>query len=192
MSSSDKEIINKLITDRFSPVAFAPGAVGEDKVKRLFEAARWAPSSRNEQPWRFIYAHRNDAVFEDMLNTLVDENRIWAQNAPLLILSIAKTTFSHNGKPNQYAFHDTGMAVANLLIQATDMGLYVHQMGGYDKEMARKNLNIPEEYAPVAMIAVGYLGNTDNLSEDLQKREQSKRERMPLDKIVFENRWADK
>lgn len=189
MSSSDKEIINKLITDRFSPVAFAPGAVGEDKVKRLFEAARWAPSSRNEQPWRFIYAHRNDAVFEDMLNTLVDENRIWAQNAPLLILSIAKTTFSHNGKPNQYAFHDTGMAVANLLIQATDMGLYVHQMGGYDKEMARDVLNIPEGYQPVAMIAVGYKGNPEEMPEELRSRDKAERKRKSRSELVYRGGW---
>lgn len=187
--SSRKEIINKLITDRFSPVAFDPGTVGEEKVNRLFEAARWAPSSRNEQPWRFIYAHRNDDVFEDMLSTLVEGNRIWAQNAPLLILSVAKTTFSNNDKPNHYALHDTGMAVANLLIQATDMGLYVHQMGGYDKEKARNVLNIPEGYQPVAMIAVGYKGNPEELPGDLGSRDRAVRKRKPRSELVFRGGW---
>ncbi len=189
MSSSDKDMINKLITDRYSPVLFDPGAVGEEKVNMLFEAARWAPSSRNEQPWRFIYAHRNDDVFEDMLSTLFDENRIWAQNAPLLILSIAKTTFTYKGKPNYYAFHDTGMAVANLLIQATDMGLYVHQMGGYDKEKARDVLNIPEGYQPVAMIAVGYKGNPEEMPEELRKRDKAERKRKFRSELVYRGGW---
>ncbi len=189
MSSSDKDMINKLITDRYSPVIFDPGAVGEEKVNMLFEAARWAPSSRNEQPWRFIYAHRNDAVFEDMLSTLVDENRIWAQNAPLLILSIAKTTFAYKGKPNYYAFHDTGMAVANLLIQATDMGLYVHQMGGYDKEKARDVLNIPEGYQPVAMMAVGYKGNPEEMPEELRSRDKAERKRKSRSELVYRGGW---
>lgn len=189
MGSSDKETINKLITDRFSPVAFDPGAVQEEKVNRLFEAARWAPSSRNEQPWRFIYAHRNDDIFEDMLSTMVEGNRIWAQNAPLLILSIAKTTFSNNGKPNHYALHDTGMAVANLLIQATDMGLYVHQMGGYDKEKARSVLNIPDGYQPVAMIAVGYKGNPEDMPEELRSRDKAVRKRKPRSELVFRGGW---
>ncbi len=189
MSSSDKDMINKLITDRYSPVLFDPGAVGEEKVNMLFEAARWAPSSRNEQPWRFIYAHRNDDVFEDMLSTLFDENRIWAQNAPLLILSIAKTTFTYKGKPNYYAFHDTGMAVANLLIQATDMGLYVHQMGGYDKEKARDLLNIPEGYQPVAMIAVGYKGNPEEMPEELRKRDKAERKRKFRSELVYRGGW---
>ncbi len=185
--------INELIAKRYSPLAFDKRSVEKEKINKLFEAARWAPSSRNEQPWRFIFAEReNKDSFNRMLETLAEGNKIWARDVPLLILSIALLNSSFHNRPNPYAFHDTGMAVGNLLIQATEMGIYAHQMGGYDKEMARKNLNIPEEYAPVAMIAVGYRGNTDNLSEELQKREQSKRERMPLDKIVFENRWADK
>ncbi|MFP4367261.1 MAG: nitroreductase family protein [Bacteroidales bacterium] len=183
-------IIHELLEKRRSPVIFSNKAVEEVKIMRLFEAARWAPSSRNEQPWRFIYATSDyEADFKPMFDCLVEGNKIWAKNVPLLILSLAKRNSSFNGKPNYYAMHDTGMAVASLLVQATDMGLYVHQMGGYDKEMARTNLNIPDEYDPVAMIAVGYLGNISDFPEELQKRENAERTRMPLDKILFRGRW---
>jgi len=186
-------LINELIEKRFSPLAFDKKAVEETKIKRLFEAARWAPSSRNEQPWRFIYATRDDGpAFENMLSTLAEGNRIWAQNVPLLILSIASVYSSFSGKPNYYAMHDTGMAVCNLLVQATEMGLYVHQMGGYDKKMARQKLGIPEGYDPVAMIAVGYRGNLNDLPEDLRKREQARRTRLPVDEIVFRYNWKTK
>ena len=179
-------IINELLEKRYSPLAFDQKAVEEVKIMRLFEAARWAPSSRNEQPWRFIYATRdNNEAFQAMVDCLFEGNKIWAKNVPLLILSLAKSVSSFNGKPNPYALHDTGMAVGNMLVQATDMGLYVHQMGGYDKEMARNNLSIPGEYEPVAMIAIGYHGKVDDLPEELQKREKAERTRMPLDKIIF-------
>lgn len=124
-----------------------------------------------------------------MLDCLAEGNRIWAKHAPMLILSVAKSVSSHNGKPNIYYFHDTGMAVASLLVQATDMGLVVHQMGGYDKDRARKMLGIPDEYEPVAMIAVGYPGRREDLPPDLQKRESAERTRFDLNKIVFKNRW---
>ncbi len=182
--------INDLIKKRFSPLAFDKRAIEEYKIMRLFEAARWAPSSRNEQPWRFIFATRDDGpAFENMISTLAEGNRIWAQNVPLLILSIASFYSSFSGKPNYYAMHDTGMAVGNLLVQATEMGLYVHQMGGYDKKMARQKLGIPEQYEPVAMIAVGYRGNPDDLPDDLQKREQARRTRLPVEEIVFRRVW---
>ena len=124
-----------------------------------------------------------------MLECLADGNRIWASNVPVLILSIAKPHSSYNNKPNVYAMHDTGMAVANLLVQATDMGLCVHQMGGYDREMAKRMLKIPDGYEPVAMIAVGYYGNIGDLPEDLQAREKAERKRLPLEMIVFRNSW---
>lgn len=183
-------IIHELLEKRRSPVIFSKKPVEEVKIMRLFEAARWAPSSRNEQPWRFIYAASdNESDFKPMYDCLVEGNKIWAKNIPLLILSLAKKKSSFNGRPNYYAMHDTGMAVAGLLVQATDMGLYVHQMGGYDKEMARTNLSIPGEYDPVAMIAVGYLGNIRDFPEELQKRENTERTRMPLNEILFRGRW---
>ena len=186
---NSKGIINELILKRRSPLAFDQKPVEEVKIMRLFEAARWAPSSRNEQPWRFIYATRGDEAFDKMVNCLAETNKIWAQKAPLMILSVAKTVSSYNGKPNAYSFHDTGMAVANLLVQATDMGLFVHQMGGYDKDRARMELNIPIEFEPVAMIAVGYTGKTEDLPADLQKRETAERTRLELNELVFNNSW---
>lgn len=184
------EIINELIKKRYSPLAFDKKPVEEVKIQRLFEAARWAPSSRNEQPWRFVYSTSNNrSAFGKMFDCLADGNKVWAKTAPLLILSVACTFSSYNGKPNFYALHDTGMAVANLLIQATDMGLYVHQMGGFDKNMARRNLNIPDKYEPVAMMAVGYKGDPDDLPDDLQKRENAVRTRKALNEIVHLNEW---
>lgn len=186
-------IINELLRKRYSPLAFDKKAVEEVKVMRLFEAARWAPSSRNEQPWRFIYATVDDSqAFQAMFDCLFDGNKIWAKNVPLLILSLSKSVSSFNGKPNPYALHDTGMAVGNMLTQATDMGLFVHQMGGYDKEMARKRLDIPAEYEPVAMIAVGYKGNADDLPEELHEREKAERTRMSLDEIIHKKVWRGK
>ncbi len=183
-------IINELIEKRYSPLAFDSKPVEEVKILKLFEAARWAPSSRNEQPWRFIYATREESdAFNNMYDTLAEGNRVWAKNVPLLILSVAARNSSFNGKPNYYAMHDTGMAVGNLLVQATDMGLYVHQMGGFDKEMARENLGIPDGFDPVAMIAVGYRGRTDDLPADLQKREKAERTRNELSEFVFKSSW---
>lgn len=183
-------LINELIEKRRSPLAFDSKPVEEVKLMRLFEAARWAPSSRNEQPWRFIYATSDDTPsFDRMLECLAEGNRIWAKKVPLLILSIAKSVSSYNGTPNKYAMHDTGLAVGSLLLQATDMGLSVHQMGGYDKDMARRRLNIPDGYEPVAMIAVGYPGNAEDLPEELRKREMAERTRLPIEKFVFKNTW---
>ncbi len=187
-----KGIINELIQKRRSPLAFDKKPVEEVKIMRLFEAARWAPSSRNEQPWRFIYATKDDdSVFGKMIDILAEGNRIWAKDVPLMILSLAKIRSSYSGKQNYYAFHDTGMAVGNLLIQATDMGLVVHQMGGYDKEKAISLFGIPEDYEPVAMIAAGYQGDPQNLPAELQKREQAERTRVPLDNFVFRGSWKE-
>lgn len=184
-------IINELLERRRSPLAFDRKAVEEVKIRKLFEAARWAPSSRNEQPWRFIYTTRdNNEAFKVMLDCLDEGNIIWAKNVPLMILSIAKSFSSFNDQPNYYAMHDTGLAVGNILVQATDMGLYVHQMGGFNKEAARKKLNIPAGYDPVAMIAVGYPGKLNDLPEKLKNREKAERTRLPLDKIIYRNLWG--
>lgn len=151
------------IEKRFSPVEFSNEIPGKEDLETLFDAARRAPSSFNEQPWRFIYSTRNDETsWKRMLNLLVPDNQKWAMTAPVLMLSVAKKTSLVTGKPNIYYFHDTGMAMGNLLNQATSMGLYVHQMGGYRRKKAREQLNIPDEYEPVAMMAIGYLKNEDD------------------------------
>ena len=130
--------IHELLEKRFSPYKYSSRAVKPEDLRKLFEAARSAPSSYNEQPWRFVVATRQDTdAFESMLQTLVERNREWAQHAPVLVLSVAKLEFTHNGKPNRHAFYDVGQAAAYLTIQATALGLYVHQMAGFDVGKAR-------------------------------------------------------
>jgi nitroreductase len=185
-SNSNSRTVHEFITSRYSPLAFSDKAVEPEKIMALFEAARWAPSSFNEQPWRFVYALReNRPEFDAMLDCLAEGNRIWARNAPMIVLSVARMSFSRNSKPNKHAFHDVGLAVGNLLTQATHIGLMVHQMGGFSVEKARQNLLIPPGYEPVAMIAIGYHGNVDDLPEDLKVRELQTRTRKPLQEIVY-------
>ena len=129
--------LSNLITDRWSPVAFDSRAVDYEKIHLLFEAARWAPSSNNAQPWRFIYATREMPDFKVFLDLLSEYNRQWASNAPLLVMPLAQVISTYKNRPNRLAFYEAGMAVGNLLVQATAMGLVVHQMNGSDFEKAK-------------------------------------------------------
>ncbi len=185
-SNTVYEGIQESIISRFSPLAFSDRPVEPQKITALFEAARWAPSSFNEQPWRFIYAlQENRPQFDSLLDCLVEGNRIWARNAPMLVLSVARMTFSSNDKSNKYAFHDVGLATGNLLNQATFMGLVAHPMGGFSVSKAKENLLIPEGFEPVAMIAIGYHGNVYDLPQVLRSRELSPRTRKPLQEISY-------
>jgi nitroreductase len=176
--------VHELIARRWSPKAFSARPVEPEKLRSLFEAARTAPSSYNEQPWRFIVATRADrAEFDRLLSTLREANRQWAQRAPVLILSIAKLVGERTGKPNRHAFHDVGQAIAYLTFQATALGLYLHQMGGFDAERARELLEIPEGYEPVAVIAVGYLDESPDAAPPA-------RSRRALEELVFSGRWG--
>jgi nitroreductase len=175
-----------LLAERWSPVAFSARPVEQEKLNRLFEAARWAPSSSNEQPWRFIVAHKGTEGFARMADCLVEGNA-WAKHAPVLMLSVASMTFARSGKPNRHGMYDTGAAVADLLVQAVAEGLVVHQMGGYDVEKARTVLQIPEHHELCAMTAIGYYGDHDKLSEKLQARENAPRQRKPQSEFVFAN-----
>jgi len=159
-------------------------------VWSLFEAARWAPSSNNEQPWRFLAASRDaGADYDRLLACLNEGNRKWAFRAPLLILSVAGLHFEDDDKPNRHAFHDTGLAAENLVLQAVALGLTAHQMAGFDIEKARASCLIPSGYEPVAMIAVGYPGDPAALPEYLREREMKPRERKPIDEFVFSSQW---
>jgi nitroreductase len=161
-----------------------------EKLLSLLEAARWAPSCYNEQPWRFIVGTREEpGDYDRLLHCLVDANRRWAASAPVLMLSVARLHFEYNGKPNRYAFHDVGLAVATMIVQASAMGIYVHQMAGFDRERARAVLHIPETHKPVAAIALGYREDAVQLPEDLRQRELAARERKPLSDLVFSGRW---
>jgi len=184
--------IHELLKKRFSPYAFSSRAVEPERRHKLFEAARSAPSSYNEQPWRFVVATRQDPeAFERLLETLTERNRQWALHAPVLVLSVAKLEFTHNGQPNRHAFYDVGQAAAYLTLQATELGLYVHQMAGFDAGKARQLLRIPQGYEPVAMMAVGYLGDPESMLERPRQRGRPPRARKPLDSLLFEGSWGE-
>lgn len=181
-----KELILEIIQERWSPYAFSSAPVEDYKIKAMFEAAACAPSCNNEQPWTFVYATRNDGeVFNSFIGFLVESNQIWAKNAFALIISFARTNFSLSGKPNRYAFHDTGMAVSNLLLQAMTMDIYVHQMAGYSVDKVKEYFNLHGEMEPVACMAVGYLGDGENLSPELLKRDETRRPRKSIADFTF-------
>jgi nitroreductase len=182
--------IHDLLARRWSPRAFAEQPVESDKLASLFEAARWAPSSSNEQPWRFVVATKDDpAAYDRLLACLLEGNRKWAFRAPVLLVSVARTQFEDDGKPNRHAVHDAGMALENLLLQATALGLVAHPMAGFNIEQARADLKIPADFEPVAMVAVGYPGDPALLPDYLQQREANPRERTPVSGFVYAGLW---
>jgi len=183
--------LEDIIKKRKSTIIFQDKPIAESDLKLIFEAARWAPSSFNRQPWRFIVGNKNENqdTYNKLLDILFDGNKVWAIRAPVLILSIAETYMKDRGQENRFAFHDTGMATANLYIQAVSMGLSVHIMGGYDKDKARKVFQIPEYFEPAAMIALGYLGNIDELNEQQKLRKLGDSTRNPFESIVFKESW---
>jgi nitroreductase len=184
--------IHDLLQRRWSPRAFTERLIEPEKLRSLFEAARWAPSSNNEQPWRFIVGNKDhETEWNRLLACLVEGNRKWAYRAPVLILSVASLNFEDEAKPNRHAFHDTGMAVENLVLQATALGLAAHQMAGFDVEKARADLKIPLGYEPVAMIAVGYPGDLASLPDRLRERELQLRSRRPISEWTFSGQWGD-
>jgi nitroreductase len=182
--------VHELIRKRWSPRSFSAREVSDEDLKTIFEAARWAASSNNEQPWRFLVARKSDgADYEKILNLLVPGNQAWAKSAPVLLIMAAKRTFSNSGSPNRYALHDTGQALAHLFLQTTALGLHAHGMAGFDAERARKELEIPDDYDLGAAVALGYLAPPDQLPERYRQGEVSKRHRKPLSEIVFGANW---
>ena len=178
--------VHELIRARWSPRSFAAREVSNEDLKIMLDAARWAASSYSEQPWRFFVARKSDgAAYDKLLHLLVPGNQAWAKTAPVLIIMVAKRTFSHNGTLNHYALHDAGQALANLFLQATAMGLHGHGMAGFDHERSRKELGVSDDYDIAAAVALGYLAPPDQLPEKYRKGEVSRRERKPLNEIVF-------
>ncbi|MCJ8164474.1 nitroreductase family protein [Pontibacter sp. E15-1] len=187
--TKNKIAVHNLITTRRSPRAFREKAVTEEQLESLFQAARWAPSSMNEQPWRFIYAAKEDQeAFSRLFGCLVEGNS-WAKNASALFVTVAKKSYDLNGKPNSHAWHDVGLATGNLLLQATELGLHIHLMGGFNAAKAQQDLGIPEGYEPVAMGAIGFAGDPDTLPDPLKERELAPRTRKPLQELVFKGKW---
>jgi nitroreductase len=182
--------VHELIRRRWSPRSFSTREVSTEDLKTILEAASWAASSYNEQPWRFLVARKSDrAAYEKILNLLVPANQAWAKTAPVLIIMAAKRTFSHNGSPNRYGLHDAGQALAHLFLQATALGLHAHGMAGFDADRARKELGIPDDYELGAAVALGYVAPPDQLPEQYRESEVSKRHRKPLNEIVFGANW---
>jgi nitroreductase len=177
--------VEHLIRRRWSPRAFADKEVSADTLKAIFEAARWAASSSNEQPWRFLVGRRGDETYQKIFNSLVEFNQSWAKTAPVLILSVAKRTFTAKGNPNRTALYDTGAATANLTLQATASGLHTHSMAGFDGDQVRASFAIPSDYEIGAVTAFGYFGDPSTLPEHLLKIEVAPRQRKSLEEIVF-------
>ncbi len=183
--------IHEILTHRWSPRAFDERPVEAEKLRALFEAARWSASSYNAQPWYFIVATKDDpANFKKVLDCFVEFNQGWAKSAPVVAISVAGMTFQHNGQPNRHSFHDVGQAAATMALQATALGLQVHQMAGILPDKAREVFHIPEGYEAVAGIALGYTGDAAALPDQLRERELAPRQRKPASSFVFTGEWG--
>jgi nitroreductase len=175
-----------VIRHRWSPRSFTDRDVSPEDLKTVFVAASWAASSYNEQPWRFFAGRRNSETYQKIFSTLMEVNQQWARTAPVLIMGVAKTKFSHNGASNRVALYDLGAAGATLCYQATALGLHTHQMAGFSVDAARKVFNVPEDYIFGAVIALGYQGEPGALTnQQMLAQETSPRQRKPLSEIVL-------
>jgi nitroreductase len=185
--------INAMIANRWSPRAFdASKAVSHEQIIALLEAARWAPSCFGDEPWRFIVWDKNTdaASWQLAFDCLAPSNQTWVKNVPVLMLVCADTLFGHNQKENRWGQYDTGAAAENLCLQASSIGLIAHQMGGFNADAAREAFKIPGQITPMAMLAVGYEGDANDLPEELKTRELAARKRKPLGELFFTGCWC--
>jgi nitroreductase len=182
--------IHELLARRWSPYAFDSRPVARGDLCSLFEAARWAPSSYNEQPWRYILATKDDPEqFQRLLSCLVDGNQVWAKSVPALALGVVSLKFARNAQENRAAVHDLGLASGSLVLEATARGLFVHQMIGILPDKARETYGIPEGYEAWTAIAIGYRGDPASLPDPLRERELATRQRKALSEFVFSGKW---
>lgn len=177
--------VHPLIAHRYSPRSFTAREVTDGELEIVLEAARLAPSSMNEQPWRFLVTRNGERGHDELLSTLLLGNRIWADRAPVLILNMTSTKFMQDGRPNDHARHDLGLAIAQLTIQATALGMGVHQLGGFMPEKARELFEIPEDLDAVSVIAMGFPGDAEQLNEPFRTRELARSPRRPLNELVW-------
>lgn len=183
--------VHELVANRWSPYGFAEKPVTDGDLRLLFEAARWAASSYNEQPWRFLIATKaQPKAFQKMLSCLVEANQAWACAAPVLAIGCTQLNFSRNQKPNAAAIHDLGLASANLTFQATALGLCVHQMIGIYPDRVRTEYELPSEIQAVTGLAIGYAADREGLPEELRERDRAPRTRKPLAEIAFADEWG--
>ena len=184
-----QEKIHEIIANRWSGRAYdEKRSIAHKDIISLLEAARWAPSCYGEEPWRYIVCNKktNAAAWGKAYSCLAEGNQSWAVNAPMLILALANTIFGHNEKLNRWSQYDTGAASMSLCIQATTMGLMVHQMGGFNAEKAAELFSIPDQYISMAMMAVGYQLPEDEITQEVMERESSERQRNPLGEQFFD------
>ena len=190
--ASARHPIHELIRDRWSPRAFLDKPVEPAKLLSILEAARWAPSSSNEQPWFFLVARKEEPeAYEKLLGCLVEANQAWAKAAPVLMISVVKKNFDKNGTPNRCAFHDVGLASENMTLEAVAQGLATHGMGGIEVDKIREAYGLPENCVAMAGWAVGYAGEPDMLEGQLKERELAPRVRKELPKFVFGATWGE-
>ena len=188
-----QEKIEDLLVKRWSGRTYdANRPITHEHIISLLEAARWAPSCYGDEPWRYIVCDKstNEAAWDNAFSCLAEGNQSWAVNAPMLILALANTVFSHNDNDNRWAQYDTGAASMSLCIQATSLGLMVHQMGGFSAEKATEIFSVPEQYIPMAMMAIGYQLAEDKITGELMQRESSERQRNPLAEQFFDGEWG--
>ena len=185
--------INDLIANRWSPYSFANRSVSNEDLKSLFEAARWAASSFNEQPWTYIVAKKEETEqFGRLVSCLVDGNQVWAKEASALAIGVTRLNSARNNQPNRAAIHDLGLATANLVLEATARGLSAHQMIGILPDKVRELCSVPEGYEPMTAVAIGYAGDPKDLPEELRSRDAARRPRKPLTDFVFSGKWGVK
>lgn len=177
--------IESLLLERWSPRAMSGEKLSDGEVLTLFEAARWAPSTYNEQEWRFVYARRETPQWPALFDLLIEFNQGWCKNAALLAVAIAHKVFDRGGKPNPVHLFDLGAAFENIALQGTAMGLVVHGMAGFDYEKARTSLKVPDDYAVAAMFAIGRPGPIEVLPEAMREREVPS-DRKPVERIISE------
>jgi len=183
--------IQKALAERWSPYGFEDRSVPEADLRSLFEAARWAASSYNEQPWNYLVATReNSQEFGRLLSCLVEANQAWAKAAPVLVLGVVSLQFAKNKKDNRAAVHDLGLAAGNLVVEATARGLSVHQMIGILPDKAREIYQIPEYFEAWTAMAIGYKADPAKLPDALKERDLAPRQRKPLNKFVFTGQWG--
>ena len=186
--------LHDIIQNRWSPRSFdASKNIEAETLTALLEAARWAPSCFNDQPWRFIVCDKssNESAWNMLLSSLGEKNQVWAKNAPILILSVALHDFGHNGKPNRWSAFDTGAASVSLCLQATALGLASHQMGGFDAELCRQLFKLPAACTPMSVIAIGYQAAADALSDELKETELKERTRKTLQECFYFGSWPE-
>lgn len=179
--------VQQIIKDRWSARSFSDKQISEQELATIFEAASWAPSSMNEQPWMYVYATKGSPMFEGICQTLMPGNQPWAKNAAVLIASLARKNHSNNGTANKYHWYDTGSANQNLLLQAASMGILGHVMGGFSRTKAEELLQLPDDIELVCFIALGYVAPAEELEEPFRSRELTPRHRNPLRAFVFQD-----